>query len=97
LITEVVDSCIVCNKTKAERHKPYSLLEPLPVPTTLWSSISIDFLSRIPDSKDPVTDVTYHLIWVVVDRLTKWAYFLPVSKGITAEQLTYLFKRNVAS
>lgn len=97
LVEEVVDNCDICNKTKTRRHKPYGLLEPLPTPTAAWSSISMDFITGIPESKDPATGVSYDSIWVVVDRLTKWAYFLPCSKTTTAEQLAYLFERDIVS
>lgn len=60
------------------RHKPYGLLEPLPTAKRAWGSISMDFITGLPDSMVPDgTDVSYDAIWVVVDRLTKWAYFLP--------------------
>lgn len=97
LVEEVVDNCDVCNRAKVRRHKPYGLLEPLPAPKAAWSSISMDFITGIPESKDPATSVSYDSIWVVVDRLTKWAYFLPCSTRTTAEQLAYLFERHVAS
>lgn len=94
----IVKTCEICAKTKASRHKPYGLLEPLPTPARAWGSISMDFITKLPTSTVPDgTAVTYDSIWVVIDRLTKWAYFIPWKETTTAEQLAYLFERNIVS
>ena len=97
LVQEVIDGCDICNRKQTRRHKPYGNLEPLPVPKAAWSSISLDFITGIPESRDPVTGVPYDQILVVVDRLTKWAYFIPTQKTMTAEQLAYVFEREIVS
>ena len=70
-VKDVLGDCDTCHKTKASRHKPYGMLEPLPVPGRPWGSITMDFVVKLPRSKDPVIDIQYDSIWVVVDRLTK--------------------------
>jgi RNase H-like domain found in reverse transcriptase/Reverse transcriptase (RNA-dependent DNA polymerase)/Integrase zinc binding domain/Chromo (CHRromatin Organisation MOdifier) domain len=98
VVEEVVKECETCIKSKAARHKPYGLLEPLPTPERAWGSISMDFITKLPSSTVPDgTDVKYDSIWVVVDRLTKWAYFIPFRETTTAEQLAYHFERNIVS
>jgi hypothetical protein len=98
VVESMVKDCEVCAKTKATRHKPYGLLEPLPTPERAWGSISMDFIVKLPSSTVPDgTGVAYDSIWVVVDRLTKWAYFIPWKETTTAEQLAYLFDRNIVS
>lgn len=97
-VEEVVRDCTTCTKTKAARHQPYGLLEPLPTPERAWGSISMDFITKLPHSEAPDgTGTKYDAIWVVVDRLTKWAYFLPWKETTTAEQLSYLFERHIVS
>lgn len=97
-VEEVVKECEICTKSKAARHKPYGLLEPLPTADRAWGSISMDFITKLPSSTTPDgTNVKYDSIWVVVDRLTKWAYFVPFRETTTAEQLAYLFERNIVS
>jgi hypothetical protein len=48
------------------------LLQPLPIPSGAWCSISMDFISGLPKSEG------FEVILVIVDRLTKFAYFLPL-------------------
>lgn len=91
----VVKKCEVCAKTKARRHKPYGLLQPLPVAKRPWESITMDFIVKLPKSKDPATGVVYDSILVVVDRLTKYAYFLPFREATGAEQTAHIFLRTI--
>ncbi len=48
----------------------------MPVAEHLWSSVTIDFITKLPPSKDSTTGVVYDSILTMVDRLTKWSYFL---------------------
>ena len=56
---------------KAEHQKPLGTLHPLPILKWKWEHITIDFVVGL-----PCTQVDYDAIWVIVDRLTKSAYFL---------------------
>lgn len=69
---------------------PAGLLQPLPVPTRKWESISMDFITQLPR-----TTSGYDAIWVVVDRLSKYAHFIPTTTDITAEHLAQLFKDKI--
>jgi hypothetical protein len=60
-----------------------------------WKSIVLDFIVKLPPSKEALIGVTYDLILVVTDRLTKYAYFIPYKEGSTAEELVYTFNRNI--
>ena len=94
---EIIRQCDSCNKNKTSRHKPYGLLKPLPVPTAVWSSISLDFIVKLPLSREPLTKVLYDSILVVVCRLSKYAYFIPYKEASTAEELAYTFLRIIVS
>jgi hypothetical protein len=96
-VQEVLSQCDTCHKVKATRHKPYGLLEPLPTAERAWGSVTMDFITKLPVSKDPATGVKYDGVWVVVDRLTKWAYFLPFAETTTAEQMAFRFLREIVS
>jgi hypothetical protein len=59
------------------RHHPHGLLQPLPVLASLWSSISMDFITNL----SPFN--SYDSILMVVDHLTKMVHFSPCTKIIT--------------
>jgi hypothetical protein len=63
--------------------------------TGAWKSIVLDFIVKLPLSKEVLTGVIYNLILIVTDRLIKYAYFIPYKEGSTAEELVYTFNRNV--
>ena len=50
----------------------------------------MDFIVKLPKSKDPVTDLPYDSILVIVNRLTKYLHFIPCNETIAAKQLGYL-------
>ena len=96
--TEALSHCDLCHRSKSARHKPYGLLQPLETPERPWDSITIDFITKLPASPDPVLPkVKYDGIMTVVDRLKKWAYFLPFEEACDAEQVADVVLRHVIS
>jgi hypothetical protein len=69
-----VSECNTCRKVKADYMKPGGLLQPLSVPDWKWDDISMDFIVGL-----PLTARKFNSIWVIVDRLTKSAHFIPVN------------------
>jgi hypothetical protein len=57
----------------------------------------MDFIIKLPVSKEPETDQPYDFIFVATDRLTKYGYFIPCREDMSAEDLAYLFNRHVVS
>jgi len=74
-ISSWVRSCLVCQRAKAPRHGRYGLLRPLELPYAPWQSISMDFITELPNSNGKTQ------IWVIVDRFTKMAHFIPLLDG----------------
>ncbi|ESZ91789.1 hypothetical protein SBOR_7827 [Sclerotinia borealis F-4128] len=46
-----VQACELCVRTKSSKASPPGFLQPLPVPFRVWSDISIDYITPLPDSK----------------------------------------------
>nr|CAD39354.2 OSJNBa0059H15.5 [Oryza sativa Japonica Group] len=73
-IAEFVALYDVCQRVKAEHQRPAGLLQPLQIPEWKWEEIGMDFITGLPR-----TSSGHDSIWVVVDRLTKVAHFIPFS------------------
>jgi hypothetical protein len=56
-----------------------------------WKAIALDFITKLPPSKDLMTKVKYDSILVITDRLTKYAYFINYLESLNAEDLAYTF------
>ena len=50
----------------------------------------MDFITKLPNLIDLVTNITYDSILVIVDRLSKYTYFVPCSETYDVEKLAYL-------
>jgi transposase InsO family protein len=79
-----VNGCAVCQRTKGTKQLPSGKLKSLNVPSRPWSEISMDFVEQLPLSG------SFDSILVVVDRLTKWAIFIPTTTTLTSAQLAEL-------
>ncbi|XP_073422156.1 uncharacterized protein [Dendrobates tinctorius] len=88
-VLDYVTSCEVCARCKTPRSSPTGLLQPLPIPTRPWGSISMDFIVELPTSQGKNT------VLVVVDRLTKAAHFIPCVGLPTAKHTSDLIIQNV--
>lgn len=89
-ICDYVRSCIQCQRNKAPRHGRYGLLHPLELPYAPWQSIAMDFITDLPDSNG------YTQIWVIIDRFTKMAHFIPLlDNEKKSEHLAKIFVKNI--
>ena len=73
------------SKLKTERKKPFGLMQPLPVPQWKWENITMDFVYKLPRTRNG-----YDGVWVIVDRLTKSAHFIPVREKYSLNKLAEL-------
>lgn len=85
-IVEYVPEYIVCQQVRIGHQKLGGLLRPLEIPVWKWDSILMDFAVGLPR-----TQGGYDSIWVIVDRLSKSAYFLAVKTTYKASHLARLF------
>ncbi|GJX24137.1 putative reverse transcriptase domain-containing protein [Tanacetum coccineum] len=91
-IDTYVSKCLTCAKVKAECQKPSGLLFKPVIPVWKWENITMDFVTKLPK-----TTSGQDIIWVIVDRLTKSAYFLPMKKTDSMEKLTRQYLKEVVS
>jgi hypothetical protein len=97
LVTRIVTGCDTCIRNKASRHAPYGQLKSPTTPSQPWKSIAWDFVVKLPLSREPVTGKEYDSIFVITDRLTKYAYMLPFNETCTAEDVAYTFLRTIVA
>ncbi|KAJ9538127.1 hypothetical protein OSB04_030860 [Centaurea solstitialis] len=77
---------------KAEHQKPYGSLQPLEVPIWKWEELTMDLVTKLPK-----TQRQHDSIWVIVDRLTKSALFLPVRESYSMDRWAQLYIDEVVS
>ncbi|GKD03347.1 putative reverse transcriptase domain-containing protein [Tanacetum coccineum] len=81
-----VSKCLTCAKVKAEHQRPSGLLQQPEIPEWKWDKITMDLITKLPRSRS-----RHDAIWVIVDRLTKSAYFLAIREDYSTEKLARLY------
>jgi hypothetical protein len=84
--TRYVSECDTCQKVKADYMKPGGLLQPLSIPEWKWDDISINFIVGL-----PLTARKFDLIWVIVDRVSKSAHFIPVHTNYNVQKYAGIY------
>ncbi|GJR65977.1 reverse transcriptase domain-containing protein [Tanacetum coccineum] len=92
IIAEYVSKCLTCSRVKAECQKPSGLLVQPEIPMWKWERITMDFVTKLPK-----TSTGHDAIWVIVDRLTKSAHFIPIRATDSMETLTRLYIKEIVS
>ncbi|GJZ31011.1 putative reverse transcriptase domain-containing protein [Tanacetum coccineum] len=87
-IATYISKCLTCAKVKAEHQRPSGLLVQPAIPEWKWDNITMDFITKLPKSSHG-----FDTIWVIVDRLTKSAHFLPIRENDPLDKLARSFQK----
>ncbi|GKE14297.1 putative reverse transcriptase domain-containing protein [Tanacetum coccineum] len=92
IIAEYVGKCLTCSRVEAKCQKPSGLLVQPKIPMWKWERITMDFITKLPKTSNE-----HDTIWVIVDRLTKSAHFIPTRETDSMETLTRLYIKEIVS
>ncbi|GJW15364.1 putative reverse transcriptase domain-containing protein [Tanacetum coccineum] len=81
------------HKSKYSIHsRPSGLLVQPDIPQWKWDNITMDFVTKLPKSSQG-----YDTIWVIVDRLTKSAIFVPIRETDPMDKLARMYLKEVVT
>ncbi|KAH0784113.1 hypothetical protein KY290_003711 [Solanum tuberosum] len=89
-IVEFVAKCPNCQQVKVEHQRPGGLAQRIELPEWKWEMITMDFITGLPRSRRQ-----HDSIWVIVDRMTNSAHFLPVKTTHSAEDYAKLYIQEI--
>ncbi|GJY40557.1 putative reverse transcriptase domain-containing protein [Tanacetum coccineum] len=90
-IATYVSKCLACARVKVEHQRPLGLLVQPQIPQWKWDNITMDFVTKLPKSKQG-----HDTIWVIVDRITKSAIFIPMRENDPMEKLARMYLKEKA-
>ncbi|GJU60315.1 putative reverse transcriptase domain-containing protein [Tanacetum coccineum] len=91
-IATYVSKCLTCARVKAEHQRPSGLLVQPEIPEWKWDNIMMDFITKLPRSSQG-----FDTIWVIMDRLTKSAHFLPIRENDPLDKLARLYLNRIVA
>ncbi|GKC75069.1 putative reverse transcriptase domain-containing protein [Tanacetum coccineum] len=92
LYISLCDVFLTCARVKAEHQRPSGLLVQPEIPEWKWDNITMDFITKLPKSSQG-----FDTIWVIVDRLTKSAHFLPIRENDPLDKLARLYLNRIVA
>lgn len=84
-VREFIQNCSVCQQNKWENLHLAGLLQPLSIPMQIWAAISMNFIDGLPKVRGK------SVLYVVVDRFSKYAHFIPLSHSYSATSVVHVF------
>eukprot|EP01018_Ginkgo_biloba_P000166 Gb_27013 [translate_table: standard] len=91
IIATFIAKCDTCQRQKVENIAQPDLLQPLPIPQGKWKILP--WTSSQVTGLPPFT--SFDSIWVVIDRLTKYAHFIPVNTSYIAPRLAKIYLQSI--
>ncbi|KAD5318131.1 hypothetical protein E3N88_18077 [Mikania micrantha] len=91
-IAEYVSKCLDCAKVKAEHQRPLGLLIQPEIPMWKWENISMHCITKLPRTASGKDSN-----WVIIDRLTKAAHFLPIRETYPVRKLAPIYVDEIGS
>ncbi|GKC31563.1 putative reverse transcriptase domain-containing protein [Tanacetum coccineum] len=91
-VVEYVSRCLTCSRIKAKHQKPSGLLQQPKIPEWKWEKITMYLVTKLPRSSSG-----YDAIWVIVDRLTKSAHFLPIREDYKTKKLARIYINEIVA
>jgi hypothetical protein len=85
-VAKFVSTYVACQRNKACRHKPYGLLQPLPIPEKPWHTVTFDFIVKLFK-----TNQGNDSICVFVDKLIKLVHFVACKEKVSAKEFAELY------
>jgi len=96
-ITEYIARCDSCCRNKIQRDKKFDRVTQLDALNAPWESVTMNFITKLPTSKDLAWGVKFDSILTIVDRLTKYTMFISFKETVTAPVLTYTILQELVS
>ncbi|GKA80752.1 putative reverse transcriptase domain-containing protein [Tanacetum coccineum] len=87
-----ISKCLTCSKIKAEHQRPSGILQQPEILEWKWERIAMDFITKLPR-----TGNRHNAIWVIMDRLTMSAHFLPIREDFKMDRLARLYLNEIVS
>jgi hypothetical protein len=94
-VEDRIRKCDPYNRNKAVRYKLYRLLKSLKALKGAWKYIALNFIVKLPPSVKPIIEVIFDLILVIIDRFTKYGYFISYKESLLTEELVYTFNKYI--
>ena len=85
-VAKYVSTCVLCQRNKSRRHRPFGTLQPLPVPDKPWQTITFDFIVKLPKTRKG-----NDCVCVFVDKLTKMVHFVACREEMSAKDFAELY------
>ena len=89
-VVQYVKVCPTCQRNRKPTHKPFGELQSLPVPRDTWTSISMDFITGLPNTPRGLI-----AIMVVVDRMSRMVHLIATGQSVTATQVAQLYQDKI--